>query len=198
MARFVRLGNLTLIKEAPPRHNFDRVVPRISTVGRRKLGYIEQTLGHRERLIYKAHFHWLHYAVAWIELVLILLLAALIVFFTPTAWLEYVFLLGCMVALLLLVRRMIPIWTTEIGVTDNRLIVKRGWLARSTDELQLRSIEQVNLRQGVVGRLLGYGQVDVHGTGVDNLFIPAIADPLSFVRAIEDATSNSKVTPSSA
>ena len=193
MSRFVRLDNLTLIKEAPPRHDFDRVVP----VGRRKLGYIEQTLGHRERLIYKARFHWLHFAVAWIELVLILLLAAWIVLFTPTAWLEYVFLLSCIAALLLLVRRMIPIWTTEIGVTDNRLIVKRGWLTRSTDELQLRSIEQVNLQQGVIGRLLGYGQVDVHGTGVDNLLIPPIADPLSFVRAIEDATGNSKVTASS-
>jgi uncharacterized membrane protein YdbT with pleckstrin-like domain len=163
------------------------------------LGYIEETLGHRERLIYKARFHWLHYALAWVELVLILSVAAWIVLFPPTAWPQYVLLLGCMAALLLLLRRMIPIWTTEIGVTDNRLIVKRGWLARSTDELQLRSIEQINLQQGVLGRLLGYGQVDVHGTGVDNLLIPPIADPLSFVRAIEDATgNNSKVATSSA
>ena len=35
--------------------------------------------------------------------------------------------------------------------------------------------------------LLGYAQVDLHGTGVDNLLIPP-ADPLSFVRAIEECS----------
>ena len=80
-------------------------------------------------------------------------------------------------------------WTDGTGV---RRIVKRGWLARSTDEIPLRSIEQVNFQQGLIGRLLGYGQVDVHGTGVDNLVIPPIADPLRFVKAIEDAKGNSK------
>jgi uncharacterized membrane protein YdbT with pleckstrin-like domain len=161
------------------------------------LGYIEETLGRNESLIYKGHFHWLHYALAWIELALILTLALWILFFAPPAWPQYVVLLGCTTALVFLLGSVLPIWTTEIGVTDHRLIVKRGWLSRSTDEIQLRSIEQVNFRQGLIGRLLGYGQVDVHGTGVDNLIIPPIADPVSFVKAIEDATGNSKAAASS-
>jgi len=156
------------------------------------LGYIEETLGQSETLIYKAHFHWLHYALAWIELALILGLAVWIVLFAPNAWLQYVLLLTCAGALLLLFRSVLPFLTTEIGVTTQRLIVKRGWLARSTDDIPLRSIEQVNFQQGFIGRLLGYGQVDVHGTGVDNLLIPPIADPLRFVKAIEDAKGNSK------
>ena len=61
---------------------------------------------------------------------------------------------------------MFPIWTTEIAVTNHRLIVKRGWLARSTDELQLKAIEQVNFQQGFLGRLFDFGSGDVHGTGV--------------------------------
>lgn len=157
------------------------------------MGYIEETLGHSETLVHKARFHWLHYALAWIELALILALAAWGVFFAPATWLEYLLLLGCTAALVVLFRSMLPLWTTEIGVTNHRLIVKRGWLARSTDEIQLRSLEQVNFRQGSIGRLLGYGQVDVHGTGVDNLVIPPIADPVSFVKAIEDAKGNSKI-----
>jgi uncharacterized membrane protein YdbT with pleckstrin-like domain len=156
------------------------------------LGYIEETLGQSETLIYKARFHWLHYAAAWIELALILGLAAWIVFFAPATWLQYVVLLGCAAGLLLLFRSVLPFLTTEIGVTSQRLIVKRGWLSRSTDEIPLRSIEQVNFQQGFIGRLLGYGQVDVHGTGVDNLQIPPIADPLRFVKAIEDAKGNSR------
>jgi membrane protein YdbS with pleckstrin-like domain len=157
------------------------------------LGYIEETLGHSETLIYKARFHWLHYALAWIELLLLLALAAWIVFFAPVAWPHYIMLLLCAGALLFLFRSVLPFWTTEIGVTDHRLIVKRGWLSRSTDEIPLRSIEQVNFEQGPIGRLFGYGQVDVHGTGVDNLLIPPIADPVGFVKAIEDAKDNSKI-----
>ena len=158
------------------------------------MGYIEETLGHSETLIYKAHFHWLHYALAWVELALILGLAVWIVFFAPNGWLQYGLLLGCAAALLLLFRSVLPFLITEIGVTSQRLVVKRGWLARSTDEIPLRSIEQVNFQQGFVGRLLGYGQVDMHGTGIDNLVIPPIADPLRFVKAIEDAKGNSKDT----
>ena len=129
------------------------------------MGYIEETLGQSEALIYRARFHWLHYALAWIELALILGLAVWIVFFAPNGWLQYLLLLGCAAALLLLFRSVLPFLITEIGVTNQRLIVKRGWLARSTDEIALRSIEQVNFQQGFIGRLLGYGQVDVHGTG---------------------------------
>jgi membrane protein YdbS with pleckstrin-like domain len=155
------------------------------------LGYIEETLGHSETLVYKARFHWLHYALALIELALILGLVVWIVFFAPSGWLHYLLLLACAAALLLLFRSVLPFLITEIGVTTQRLIVKRGWLARSTDEIALRSIEQVNLQQGLIGRLLGFGQVDVHGTGVDNLIIPPIADPLRFVKAIEDAKGSS-------
>jgi len=125
------------------------------------LGYIEETLGHSETLIYKAHFHWLHYALAWVELALILGLAVWIVFFAPNGWLQYLLLLGCAAALLLLFRSVLPFLITEIGVTSQRLAVKRGWLARSTDEIPLRSIEQVNFQQGFIGRLLGYGQVGI-------------------------------------
>jgi uncharacterized membrane protein YdbT with pleckstrin-like domain len=162
------------------------------------LGYIEETLGRNESLIYKGRFHWLHYALAWVELALILALAVWILFFAPAAWAQYLLLLGCTAALVFLMRSVLPIWTTEIGVTNHRLIVKRGWLSRSTDEIQLRSIEQVNFRQGFMGRLLGYGQVDVHGTGVDNLIIPPIADPLGFVKAIEDAAETTKAAAGSA
>ena len=155
------------------------------------MGYIEQTLGHSESLVYKAHFHWLHYGLALAELALILGLAVWIVFFTPATWVLYALLLGCAAALLLLFRSVLPFLITEIGVTNQRLIVKHGWVARSTDEIALRSIEQVNLQQGLIGRLLGFGQVDVHGTGVGNLIIPPIADPLRFVKAIEDAKGSS-------
>jgi membrane protein YdbS with pleckstrin-like domain len=155
------------------------------------MGYIEQSLGHNETLLYKAHFHWLYYGAAWAWLILLFILAIWIIFFAA-AWAEWFLLAGCTVGLLAVLRSMMPIWTTEIAVTNHRLIVKRGWISRSTDELQLKAIEQVNFHQGFLGRLFDFGSVDVHGTGVDDLRVPAVAAPLSFLKAIEDAASQYK------
>ena len=82
---------------------------------------------------------------------------------------------------------MIPIWTTEIGVTSERVILKRGFLTRHTDEVELPAIEEINVDQGFLGRLLGFGRITVQGTGDDDLDIPAIAGPVHFRKSIQQA-----------
>ena len=91
-----------------------------------------------------------------------------------------------LVGLVLLLVIMAPIWTTEIGVTTQRLIFKRGLLWRTTHELQLRAIEEVNLEQGLLGRILDFGQLQLHGTGVDDIRLPSLADPLGLRKALQD------------
>jgi uncharacterized membrane protein YdbT with pleckstrin-like domain len=71
-------------------------------------------------------------------------------------------------------------------VTNQRFIFKRGLLRRTTNELQLRAVEQVNLKQGIPGRLFNFVRLEVHGTGVDDIVLPAIADPVALQRAIQD------------
>ncbi|MGC1585022.1 MAG: PH domain-containing protein, partial [Rhodomicrobium sp.] len=88
-----------------------------------------------------------------------------------------------------------PIWTTEIAVTNHRVVIKRGWLTRSTTELQLKNIEQVNFHQGLLGRMFDFGKIVIHGTGVDDLILPNIARPVDLVKAIEDASIPVKQPP---
>lgn len=155
------------------------------------MGYIEQTIGDNETVVYKAHFHWLYYATAWAAAIVIAALAIWSMLYTlpPAVWGW----LGLSAALLaLLVRLMMPIWTTEIGVTNYRLVLKRGWISRETDELQLKSVEQVNFSQGLLGRIFGFGKVDVHGTGMEELLIPSIANPMELVKAIQNAAGTVK------
>lgn len=151
------------------------------------MGYIEKSLGEHEVLLYKAHIHWILRAYYWLlfaiaEGALIWLrvsypnIIILPVFFGLTA-----------VFVLLFLRYIVPIWVIEIGLTDYRIIVKHGWIARVTDELGLHAIEEVNLVQSIWGRLFNFGTLLVHGTGEDELNIEWIADPLSFRRAIETA-----------
>jgi uncharacterized membrane protein YdbT with pleckstrin-like domain len=158
------------------------------------MGYIEQSLGASEVLIARARFQWLYHAVA--AMALLVALAAAVF---PFGNYRSLLLASTAVVAGLIVSSaiMIPIWSTEIGVTNQRLIVKRGLLARRTDEIGLWAIEEANLDQSILGRLLGFGRINVQGTGDDAMSIPAIADPLRFRKAIEDAIGHATRPPGS-
>ena len=79
---------------------------------------------------------------------------------------------------------MIRYWTTEIVITNKRLIHKRGWIIRNTDEINVNRVEEINLKQGVIGRLFGYGKLTIHGTGIGAVELPNIDDPLEFRSAL--------------
>ena len=78
--------------------------------------------------------------------------------------------------------------TTEIAVTDRRLIIKRGIIARHVDEMSVDRIEGVVVQQGIFGRIFGYGQVIVRGMGVGAIVLPAmIENPIALRQAVDKA-----------
>ncbi len=77
--------------------------------------------------------------------------------------------------------------TTEIAVTSERLVYKKGLIARHVGELNIDRIEGVSVRQGVLGRILGYGRVCIRGMGVGEVVLPPIEAPIEFRRAIQEA-----------
>lgn len=77
--------------------------------------------------------------------------------------------------------------TTEIAITNTRLIYKRGLIARHVGEMSIDRIEGVNVLQSVWGRLFDYGRVMIRGMGVGEVVLPPIKDPITFRRAIEKA-----------
>jgi uncharacterized membrane protein YdbT with pleckstrin-like domain len=70
--------------------------------------------------------------------------------------------------------------TTELAVTDQRVIFKRGIFARYTIEMNRSKVESVDVDQTILGRLLGYGTLMVRGTGGSLEPMEGISDPLSF------------------
>lgn len=146
--------------------------------------YIARSLGSSEAIVARARFHWLYHFRAW--LMLAAALGALVYFLTAYRSLTLAAIFAAL-AIYAAASFLIPLWTTEIGLTNQRLIVKRGLLARHTSEMELWAIEALNLDQGLWGRLFGYGRINVQGTGDDFVAIPVIADPLEFRRAIESA-----------
>lgn len=91
--------------------------------------------------------------------------------------------------ILAFVNKMIVKATTEICITTDRLILKRGIIARHVDEISVDRIEGVNVIQGILGRLMDFGLVIVRGMGVGEVMLPPIEDPVGFRKSIERARS---------
>ncbi len=80
--------------------------------------------------------------------------------------------------------------TTEIAVTSQRVVYKKGLVARHVGELGIDRIEGVSVSQGVWGRLWDYGTIIIRGMGVGEVILPAlIENPVSFRKAIQEAKS---------
>jgi uncharacterized membrane protein YdbT with pleckstrin-like domain len=73
----------------------------------------------------------------------------------------------------------------EQGVTNKRVILKTGIVSRRTEEMKLSSIETVEIDQGIVGRLFGFGTVKVTGRGISDVVFGRIDDPMAVKRQIE-------------
>jgi uncharacterized membrane protein YdbT with pleckstrin-like domain len=78
--------------------------------------------------------------------------------------------------------------TTEIAITNKRIIAKSGFVSRSTTEINLPKIESLQVDQSVTGRLFNYGSIIIAGAGTPNMRIHGIADPLRFRRHFMEAT----------
>jgi uncharacterized membrane protein YdbT with pleckstrin-like domain len=89
-----------------------------------------------------------------------------------------VLLLVVVVGLVLLVIAWIRYRTTEFAVTDRRIIAKTGLVSRSTVELFLDKVEALQVEQSVMGRLLDFGTVTIHGTGATHEPFGNISAPL--------------------
>ena len=69
-------------------------------------------------------------------------------------------------------------WTTEIAVTDRRIILKRGLIRRHTVEMNMTKVESVDVDQTLIGRLFNYGNVSIRGTGSSFETLKTIDSPL--------------------
>jgi uncharacterized membrane protein YdbT with pleckstrin-like domain len=132
------------------------------------MSYIDESLSDGERVEARFKLHWFSWMpmVGWIVLAPITLGITL-----PVAIYEY-----------------LRLKYMEQGVTNKRVILKRGIISRRTDEMKIASIETVEIDQGVFGRMFGFGDVRVTGRGISDLVFKRIDDPMAVKRAIENVS----------
>ena len=80
----------------------------------------------------------------------------------------------------------ISYFTTELAITNKRVIAKFGLISRSTIEINLQKIESIQVNQGILRRIFNFGSIVVSGAGNPQAPIPGISSPLQFRRAFVD------------
>lgn len=73
---------------------------------------------------------------------------------------------------------------SEIAITNNRVVGKSGILRRKTYDFGLKNIESIDVKQTILGRIFGYGDIVITGSGASNLLIPALKSPEEFKKQL--------------
>lgn len=88
--------------------------------------------------------------------------------------------------LLVLIQPIIAKETTELVITNRRIIAKFGLISRYTIEINLSKVESISVSQSIFGRLLDYGDIEIVGTGGTREPIQSISKPILFRKKVDE------------
>jgi len=74
--------------------------------------------------------------------------------------------------------------STELAITNKRVIVKTGFIQRNTIEISLKKVESIQVEQDIFGRMFDFGTVIVSGAGNPQAPLKFISKPLEFRKNI--------------
>jgi len=143
------------------------------------MSYIENNLMSSESVIYRAKLHW-------------------VVFLWPAIWFVIALIIFSggdaaaagggviVIAILTGISSFIDYSTSEFGITNKRVLAKVGFIRRKSLEVLLTKVEGIQVNQGILGRVLGYGSVIVSGTGGAKDPFHKITAPLEFRRKAQE------------
>jgi uncharacterized membrane protein YdbT with pleckstrin-like domain len=141
------------------------------------MSYLDQVLQPGEKILYRTTVSW----TLFIPGIALLILAIIVYSALPSGiWASAALIIIGLPALFLLVRAWFVRWTTEIAVTNSRVILKRGFIRRHTIEMNMDKVESVDVDQSLLGRIFNYGNITVRGTGSSFEPLRMIDHPLRF------------------
>jgi hypothetical protein len=176
----------------PPPATEIKPTPPVPSLDPKSLGsYTAATLQANERPLHHTTIHWMALMGSVVGAALSLIIIVPIAMFA--SWKEYYwawFLLLLPIGILL--SAAIAVKTSELVITDRRVIIKVGFIQRHTFEMFISKIESVAVLQGMMGRIFNYGTVEIRGTGGSSESFATIASPLQFRDAIQLVQSDSE------
>jgi membrane protein YdbS with pleckstrin-like domain len=151
----------------------------------RPMRYVDHVLQPGETIRHVTSVSWIDYLPG---LFLWLVALVLLIFIAPwsqasaglalAGWIAVA--AAFVVGTVLLIKHWWRRWTTEVAVTDRRIISKTGFINRHTVEMHMDKVESVDVDQSILGRLFNYGDITIRGTGETLERLQRIDRPLDF------------------
>jgi uncharacterized membrane protein YdbT with pleckstrin-like domain len=149
---------------------------------------VERHLLPGERVLYKTRLHWVLFAKPVLVVLAGAILAVLLRQVQDPPWLWMIGGALALVGLIWSFVHYVEVMTSEFAVTTSRLIFKVGLISRYTTELLLSKVESIGVQQGLVGRVLNYGDLTVTGTGGAREVFRRVRDPIGFRNHVQQAS----------
>jgi uncharacterized membrane protein YdbT with pleckstrin-like domain len=149
------------------------------------MGYVDEVLQPGEQIRGVTSVSWVGFLpglILWIIAILLL------IFIAPGSQASgFIALIGWIAVLAafvvgagLLIKHWWRRFTTEVAVTNRRVISKTGFIKRRTVEMHMDKVESVDVDQTILGRLFNYGDITIRGTGETLERLRMIDRPLEF------------------
>lgn len=131
-----------------------------------------------ENIVYKTELHWV------IFLLPLFIMTLSLACFQSNLPLREVGILLLVCSLILIASTLITYKYSEFIVTNKRIISRRGLFTRDTMGLLLNKVESVQVNQGIFGRILGFGNINIIGTGGTSDRILNLKSPFAYRKAV--------------
>lgn len=144
------------------------------------MSYIDKNLMKDEHSMYRGKRHW-------------------VVFLWPAIWFVFLSILlikkgfssagneiFIMLAVLPLIVSYINVKTSDIGITDKRVIFNAAFIRRNSFEVPLDAITSIHVVQGFVAKILGFGAIEILRTNGIREMVHRIDCPFVFIKKVQD------------
>ena len=154
------------------------------------MSYVSGTLSKDEEIKVVAQLHWINYVVVILAFSLAITCTALAIKYDANTQENLLLLLifGFPIIIFILsgIIAILRILLIEMVVTNKRVVCRTGVVCVHTEELKITRIESVEIKQSILGRILGYGSLWFSGTGTSKVLFPNIQNPREIKAQLED------------
>lgn len=150
------------------------------------MSYITTHLLPGEVITYRTRLHWKIFVVP----VLIALVMLALALWAMSANRRLIAVAPLAIGVIVIFAAWIRRRSSEFAVTNKRVIIKLGVMSTRSMELLLSKIEGITVTQSLTGRIFGYGEIIVTGSGGTQEPFDSIQAPLDFRQAVQAATTD--------
>lgn len=153
--------------------------------------YVKRAMHADEKIIYWAQLHWIIYQSGLfvviagalfghfgVEIIQANVSESIAEYLAPV--LSYISLGFVLLGAIMLGLAYIKQISTELVITNHRVIAKHGYISTTSYELMMTKVEGATIDQSIWGRIWGYGTLMVKGTGGGISPIDHVANPYLF------------------